>query len=606
MRTRPDVRNIAIVAHVDHGKTTLVDAMLRQAGVFRDPSQAGDRIMDQNPIERERGITILAKNTGIAWGAVKINIVDTPGHADFGGEVERVLQMVNGVLLLVDAAEGPLPQTRFVLRKALEQDLPVVCVINKIDRKDARPSEVLDEVLGLFIDIGCADHQLDFPVIYANARAGTATSDLGVAGTDLRPLMDVIISHIPEPPGDDDGPFQMLVSNIDHSEYVGRIAIGRVFRGVVRTNDLIVRMRGAERTTHRVTKIYDFFGLQRRELESARAGDIVAISGVEMVNIADTLADAAHAEAVDAVLVDEPTVSVEFLVNTSPFAGREGKFLTSRHLKERLERELESNVALRVTPTASPDTFSVSGRGELHLSVLIETMRREGYELAVSKPQVIVVERDGAKMEPVEYLVIDVAEQHAGPVIEALGRRRAQLLNMLSYGSQRRLEYTLPTRALFGLRGELMTLSRGTAIANHTYYDHQPLAGETPHRGVGALVSMETGSATAYALDNLQARGTFFIAPQTEVYAGMVVGRAKTEDDIVVNVCKAKKLTNMRAAGSDEAPNLPPPELVTLERGLEFIEDDELVEVTPKSVRLRKRLLTEEDRRRARSRAMLA
>ncbi len=600
MRTRPNVRNIAIVAHVDHGKTTLVDGMLRQAGIFRDPSQAGDRVMDVNPIERERGITILAKNTGIVWGDVKINIVDTPGHADFGGEVERVLQMVNGILLLVDAAEGPLPGTRFVLRKALEQDLPVITVINKIDRKDARAKEVLDEILALFIDIGCADHQLDFPVIYANARAGTATRDLAAPGDNLRPLMETIISHVPEPPGDDAGPFQMLVSNIDHNEYVGRIAVGRVFRGIVRPGDAILRIRGEERTPHRVTKILEFVGLQRRELEEARAGDIIALSGAEGVNIADTLADAEHAEAVDAVLVDEPTVAVDFLVNTSPFAGREGKYLTSRHLKDRLERELESNVALRVTPTDSPDTFAVSGRGELHLSVLIETMRREGYELAVSKPQVVIVERDGKRMEPVEYLVVDVAEEHAGAVIEALGKRRAQLLNMLKFSSQQRLEYTLPTRALFGLRSELMTLTRGTAVVNHTYYDHQPLAGEIPHRGVGAMVSAETGIATPYALDNLQARGTFFIAPQTEVYEGMVVGRTKNEDDITVNVCKAKKLTNMRAAGSDDAPNLAPPESMSLERGLEFIEDDELVEVTPLSVRLRKRQLHEDDRRKTR------
>jgi len=401
MRTRPDIRNIAIVAHVDHGKTTLVDGMLRQTGVFRDPSAQGERIMDVNPIERERGITILAKNTGILWGETKINIVDTPGHADFGGEVERVLQMVNGVLLLVDAAEGPLPQTRFVLRKALEQDLPVVTVINKIDRKDARPKEVLDEVLALFIDIGCADHQLDFPVIYANARAGTATSDLAVPGVDLRPLMEQILLHVPEPPGDDEGPFQMLVSNIDHNEYVGRIAIGRIFRGVVHPGDSVARIRRDGTTTHRVTKILEFYGLQRRELTEARAGDIVAISGVEGVNIADTLADGANPEAVDAVLVDEPTVSVDFLVNTSPFAGRDGKYLTSRHIRERLERELESNVALRLAPIVSPDTFNVSGRGELHLSVLIETMRREGYELGVSKPQVVLIERDGKKLEPV-------------------------------------------------------------------------------------------------------------------------------------------------------------------------------------------------------------
>jgi GTP-binding protein len=600
VRTRPNVRNIAIVAHVDHGKTTLVDGMLRQAGIFRDPSQAGDRVMDVNPIERERGITILAKNTGIVWGDVKINIVDTPGHADFGGEVERVLQMVNGILLLVDAAEGPLPGTRFVLRKALEQDLPVITVINKIDRKDARAKEVLDEILALFIDIGCADHQLDFPVIYANARAGTATRDLAAPGDNLGPLMETIISHVPEPPGDDAGPFQMLVSNIDHNEYVGRIAVGRVFRGIVRPGDAILRIRGDERTPHRVTKILEFVGLQRRELEEARAGDIIALSGAEGVNIADTLADAEHAEAVDAVLVDEPTVAVDFLVNTSPFAGREGKYLTSRHLKDRLERELESNVALRVTPTDSPDTFAVSGRGELHLSVLIETMRREGYELGVSKPQVVIVERDGKRMEPVEYLVVDVAEEHAGAVIEALGKRRAQLLNMLKFSSQQRLEYTLPTRALFGLRSELMTLTRGTAVVNHTYYDHQPLAGEIPHRGVGAMVSAETGIATPYALDNLQARGTFFIAPQTEVYEGMVVGRTKNEDDITVNVCKAKKLTNMRASGSDDAPNLAPPENMSLERGLEFIEDDELVEVTPLSIRLRKRQLHEDERRKTR------
>jgi GTP-binding protein len=556
--------------------------------------------MDVNPIERERGITILAKNTGILWGETKINIVDTPGHADFGGEVERVLQMVNGVLLLVDAAEGPLPQTRFVLRKALEQDLPVVTVINKIDRKDARPLEVLDEVLALFIDIGCADHQLDFPVIYANARAGTATSDLNVPGIDLRPLMEQILLHVPEPPGDDEGPFQMLVSNIDHNDYVGRIAIGRIFRGVVHPGDSVARIRRDGTTTHKVTKILEFYGLLRRELAEARAGDIVAISGVEGVNIADTLADGANPEAVDAVLVDEPTVSVDFLVNTSPFAGRDGKYLTSRHLKDRLERELESNVALRLAPIVSPDTFSVSGRGELHLSVLIETMRREGYELGVSKPQVVLIERDGKKLEPVEYVVVDVAEDYAGAVIEALGRRRAQMLNMITMGSQRRLEYTMPTRLLFGLRGELLTLTRGTAVINHTYYDHQLLGGEIPRRSVGALVSAETGTVTAYALDNLLARGTFFIHPQTEVYEGMIVGRGKTDDDIVVNVCKMKKLTNMRASGSDDAPNLPPPDEMSLERALEFIEDDELLEVTPKSLRLRKRFLHEEGRKKAR------
>jgi len=555
--------------------------------------------MDVNPIEKERGITILSKNTGIQWGKIKINIVDTPGHADFGGEVERVLQMVNGVLLLVDAAEGPLPQTRFVLRKALEQDLPVVLVINKIDRKDARPKEVLDEVVSLFIDIGCADHQLDFTVIYANARVGTATLDLDVPGRDLRPLMEAIIAHIPEPPGDTEGSFQMLVSNIDHNDYVGRIAIGRIFRGKIHPGDPIVRIRGDEKTSHRVTKILEFLGLERNELAEAKAGDIIALSGVEEVNITETLADINTPEAVQAVMVDEPTVTVDFLVNTSPFAGREGKYLTSRHLKDRLDRELESNVALRVTPTLSPDTITVSGRGELHLSVLIETMRREGYELGVSKPQVVVVEKEGVKKEPVEYVVIDVAEEYAGAVIESLGKRRAQMMNMIAYGSQQRLEYTMPTRAIFGLRGELLTLTRGTAVINHTYYEHQPLAGEIPHRGVGALIAAETGTVTAYALENLKQRGIFFVPPGTEVYAGMVVGRATTDKDLTVNAVKAKQLTNMRAAGSDDSPDIPPPELMTLEKALEFIEDDELMEVTPKSIRVRKRLLTEEDRKRA-------
>jgi len=599
MHTRRDIRNIGIVAHVDHGKTTLVDAMLRQSGIFRNPTSAGERIMDTNPIERERGITILAKNTGIVWDGIKINIVDTPGHADFGGEVERVLQMVNGVLLLVDAAEGPLPQTRFVLRKALEQDLPVILVINKIDRKDARPVAVLDEVLALFIDIGCADHQLDFPVVYTNAREGLATYDLQTPGRDIRPLMETIIRHIPEPPGDEHSPFQMLVSNIDHNEYVGRIAIGRIFRGTIHKGEQVVRINRQGSTSHRATALYDFFGLQRRELEEASAGDIVALAGIEGINITETIAAGENPEAVDAVLVDEPTVSIDFQVNTSPFAGLEGKYVTSRHLGERLAKELESNVALRVAPTASPDTFTVSGRGELHLSVLIETMRREGYELAISKPQVIVIEKDGKTLEPIEYLVLDVADEHAGSVIEALGKRRAKLLNMLTIGSQRRLEYTIATRALFGLRGELLTLSRGTAVMSHTYHDHEKQEALPADRAFGALISAETGLVTAYALDNLQQRGRFFIGPQTQVYEGMVVGRANSEDDITVNVCKMKKLTNMRAAGSDDAPNLAPPEVLTLERALELIRTDELIEVTPKSIRLRKKLLTEDARRRA-------
>jgi GTP-binding protein len=600
MKTRSDIRNIAIVAHVDHGKTTLVDAMLVQAGIFRDPSQAGERIMDINPIERERGITILSKNTGIQWGKVKINIVDTPGHADFSGEVERVVQMVNGVLLLVDAAEGPLPQTRFVVKKALEQDLPVVLVINKIDRRDARPQEVLDEVISLFIDIGCQDHQLDFPVLYTNARAGTATRDLSVPGKNLDPLIQAIMDHIPEPPGNTDSPFQMLVSNIDHNEYVGRIAIGRVFQGSVHPGDSIIRIRKKESTSHRVIKLLEFLGLERRELLEARAGDIIAVCGIEGVNIGDTLADPKNPEEIHAVTVGEPTISVEFQVNTSPFAGRDGKYLTSRHLKDRLEKELESNVALRVKETDSPDTFVVSGRGELHLSVLIETMRREGYEVAISKPQVILLEKDGKKLEPVEYLVIDVHEQYAGAVIEILGRRRASMLNMLVIGSERRLEYLIPTRALFGLRGEILTLSRGTALINHSYYEHQPFVGEIPKRGIGVLISSDTGLSTSYAMDNLKQRGIYFIHPQTEVYEGMIVGRSATDKDLTINVSKTKHLTNMRSARADEAIELPPPELMTLEKGLEFIEDDELIEVTPKSIRLRKRILNEDARRSAR------
>ncbi len=603
MRTRSDLRNVAIIAHVDHGKTTLVDAMLRQSGVFREGQAVETRVLDSNPLERERGITILAKNTAIRHGGVKFNIVDTPGHADFGGEVERVLQMVQGVLLLVDAAESVMPQTRFVLRKALELDLRAIVVINKIDRRDARPVEVVNDVFDLFIELGAADVQADFAVIYTNAKAGIAKRSLDDEGSDLEPLFEAILARVPEAPAED-GSFQLLISAIDHNRYVGRIGVGRIFRGSSRVNMPIAKVArdGAVTTGLRLTKLLTFQGLERLEVDEASAGDIVCISGIEDLNIGDTIADGDAPEGLHAVAVDEPTVSMSFSVNTSPFAGREGKFLTSRQIRERLVRELESNVALRVLDTPSPDTFEVRGRGELHLAILIETMRREGYELAVSKPQVIVSERNGARYEPVEYVVIDVPESFAGAVIEALGRRKAAMSNLIPIAESRRLEYTMPTRAIFGLRGELLTLTRGTAVMSHTYYDHQPWQGELPARSVGALVASDTGRATGYALMGVEQRGRFFVGPGVDIYEGMIVGRANDSFDVALNVVREKKLTNMRAAGSDENVKLAPPEELSLERAIEFIEDDELVEVTPKSIRLRKRALNESERLKARRR----
>ncbi len=607
MKTRPDIRNVAIIAHVDHGKTTLVDAMLKQSGVFREGQHVDTRIMDSNPLERERGITILAKNTAIRHGDVKFNIVDTPGHADFGGEVERVLQMVQGVLLLVDAAEGVMPQTRFVLRKALELDLKVLVAINKIDRKDARPTEIVNEVFDLFIELGANDEQADFPVVFTNGKQGIAKRTLEDPSDDLEPLFETIAKHIPEAPAED-GPFQLLISAIDHNKYVGRIGIGRIFRGASRLNAPIAKVArdGNVEMGLRLTKLLTFQGLERIEVEEAEAGDIVCVSGIEDLNIGDTIADANAPEGIHAVAVDEPTVSMFFSVNNSPFAGKEGKFLTSRQIRERLMRELESNVALRVQDTESADTFEVRGRGELHLSILIETMRREGYEVAVSKPQVIVTERDGKKWEPVEYVVVDVQEEYAGAVIEALGKRKATMSNMINVGDSRRLEYTMPTRAIFGLRGELLTLTRGTAVMSHTYYDHQEWQGELPGRNIGALVASDTGTITAYALQGLEQRGRFFVGPGTDAYEGMIVGRANDDKDIALNVVRAKKLTNMRAAGSDENVRLAPPEELSLERAIEFIEDDELVEVTPQSIRLRKRVLNEGERLKARKREKAA
>jgi GTP-binding protein len=607
VKTRSDIRNVAIIAHVDHGKTTLVDAMLRQSGVFREGQQVGTRVLDSNPLERERGITILAKNTAVRHGDVKFNIVDTPGHSDFGGEVERVLQMVQGVLLLVDAAEGVMPQTRFVLRKALELDLRAIVVVNKIDRKDARPQEVVNQTFDLFVELGANDEQADFPVLFTNAKAGIATRSLSEPADSLEPLFQTIVARVPEAPAEE-GAFALLISAIDHNRYVGRVGIGRIFRGSARRNDPIVKISrdGTITAGLRLASLLTFAGLERIDVEEGRAGDIVCVSGIEDLNIGDTIADAAAPDPIRAVAVDEPTVSMFFSVNNSPFAGREGKFLTSRQIRERLMRELESNVALRVAETGSPDTLEVRGRGELHLAILIETMRREGYELAVSKPQVIVTERDGERYEPVEYVVVDVPEAYAGAAIEALGRRKAAMLNMLPVGDAQRLEYTMPTRAIFGLRGELLTLTRGTAVLSHTYYDHQPWQGELPGRNVGALVASDTGRTTGYALMGLEQRGRFFIGPGIDVYEGMIVGRANDNYDVALNVVREKKLTNMRAAGSDENVKLAPPEQLSLERALEFIEDDELVEVTPESIRLRKRILSEGNRLRLRKREAAA
>ena len=603
MKTRSDIRNVAIIAHVDHGKTTLVDAMLKQSGVFREGQQVATRVLDSNPLERERGITILAKNTAVRHGSAKFNIVDTPGHADFGGEVERVLQMVQGVLLLVDAAEGVMPQTRFVLRKALELDLRAIVVVNKIDRKDARAQEVVNQTFDLFVELGASDEQADFPVLFTNAKAGIAKRSLDDGGDSLEPLFETIVARVPEAPSEE-GPFQLLISAIDHNRYVGRVGIGRIFRGASRRNDPIVKIArdGSVTPGLRLTSLLTFAGLERIDVEEAAAGDIVCISGIDDLNIGDTIADANAPEPIHAVSVDEPTVSMFFSVNNSPFAGKEGNFLTSRQIRERLHRELDSNVALRVEETNSPDTFEVRGRGELHLAILIETMRREGYELAVSKPRVIVTERDGQRYEPIEYVVVDVPEAYAGAVIEALGRRKAAMSNMLNVGDSQRLEYTMPTRAIFGLRGELLTLTRGTAVLSHTYYDHQLWQGELPGRTIGALVASDTGRTTGYALMGLEQRGRFFVGPGIDVYEGMIVGRANDNFDVALNVVREKKLTNMRAAGSDENVKLPPPEVLSLERAIEFIEDDELVEVTPASIRLRKRLLDEGDRLKLRKR----
>ena len=597
-----EIRNIAIIAHVDHGKTTLVDKMLRQGGAFRDNQVVAERVMDSNPLERERGITILAKNTAVRWHGVKINIVDTPGHADFGGEVERILRMVDGVLLVVDAFDGPMPQTRFVLRKALALGRVPIVVINKIDRPGADPLRVHDEVLDLFIELEADEAQLDAPVVYASARNGTATMDLDAPGTDLVPLFEAIVRHVPSPRGDDDAPFQMLISTIDHSPYLGRLGIGRIELGTVHVGDSVALLPldpalPGERS--RVTKLFTFEGLDRVEVPEASSGEIVALAGLEGVEIGLTLTDVEHPERLAGIAVEEPTISVDFIVNNSPFAGKEGKYVTSRQVRERLYRELERNVALRVEDTEATDTWTVSGRGELHLSILMETMRREGYEFQVSRPRVITRQGpDGARLEPYEELAIDVPEDFLGAVIEKLGPRKAEMIEMRNPGqSLVRLLYRIPARGLFGYRSEFLTDTRGTGIMHHRFLEYGPWAGPLAGRKRGTLVSMERGVAVAFGLFNLQERSTLFIEPGTDVYEGMIIGENARPGDMDVNPTKEKKLTNMRTTSSDENIQLEPPRGLTLESALEYIEGDELIEVTPSSIRLRKRFLSANDRK---------
>jgi GTP-binding protein len=586
-------RNVAIIAHVDHGKTTLVDALLHQSGIFRANERVAERAMDNIDLERERGITILAKNTAVHYQDVLINIVDTPGHADFGGEVERTLAMVDGVLLLVDASEGPLPQTRFVLRKALERRLTPILVINKIDRPDARVQEVLNEVYDLFIDLDATEEQLDFPVLYTSARAGTSTLSMAEPGGDLRPLFDAVIGHVPPPRGDVSAPLQMLVANLDSSDYLGRIAIGRIFNGRVRIGDpvAVCKLDGRVQPT-KVTKLFSFEGLKRIDITEAAAGDIVCLAGIEDITIGETIADAEQRLPMPPIAVDEPTVSMIFGVNTSPMSGREGQYVTSRQIKDRLDRELLGNVSIRVEPTDSPEQMKVLGRGELQLSILIEMMRREGYELQVSRPDIVTKEKDGQVMEPVEELVIDVAEEFQGVVIAQVGTRRGTMTKMVNHGSGRvRLEFRIPARGLIGFRSQFLTDTRGTGIMNHLFSGWEPWHGAIPARATGALAADRPGTATAFAIWNLQERGEIFIEPGAEVYEGMIVGENARASDMDVNITKEKKQTNMRASTADEAVRLIPPRILGLEQAIEFINDDELVEVTPRSIRLRKRIL---------------
>ena len=602
--TRDDIRNIAIIAHVDHGKTTLVDAMFKESHVFRTNEKMDERVMDSNDLEKERGITILSKNTAVMYNGIKINIVDTPGHADFGGEVERVLKMVDSVLLVVDSYEVPMPQTKFVLKKALELKLKPIVVINKIDKPNARPEEVIDEVFELFLELGANDEQLDFPIIYASAREGFARYNVEDTNDGMEPLFKTIIDHVEPPKGYIDGPFQMLVTTLDSNAFVGKIAIGKVHRGTVRKNQNVALVRqDGTKSNYKITAVFGYNGLKREEVEEAGLGDIIAVSGIVDANIGETIADAANPEALPFVEIDEPTLNMNFMVNDSPFAGKEGEFVTSRHLRDRLMKELETNVSLRVKEI-TPDCFEVSGRGELHLSVLIETMRREGFELQVSKPSVIFKEENGKKMEPMEYLTIDVPEEFMGAVMEKMGPRKAEMVNMTSaVNGYTRLEFIIPARGLIGFRNEFMTDTKGNGIMNHVFEGYAPYKGEIEARSRGPIVSFEQGEAIAYGLFNAQERGRLFITPGTPVYQGMVVGECARAEDLDINVCKGKKLTNTRASGSDDAVKLVPVTTLTLEQSIEFIGNDELVEVTPESIRIRKRYLDAAERKRMISRS---
>ncbi|MDY0212098.1 MAG: translational GTPase TypA [Desulfuromonadaceae bacterium] len=592
------IRNIAIIAHVDHGKTTLVDAMLQQSGVFRANQEITERIMDSGDLEKERGITILAKNLSVNHGGIKINIVDTPGHADFGGEVERVLKMVDSVLLLVDAFDGPMPQTRFVLKKSLDLGLQPIVVINKIDRPGARPQEVVDMVFDLFCELDADEKQLDFPIIFASAKLGFALKELEDTNKDLEPLFDCIKERVPAPNCDPEKPFQFLVTSIDYNDYIGRIATGKIFNGRVRDGQNLVRIDKNGKITHgRISKLIGYQGVQQVSIETAEAGDIVTIAGFGDISISETLATPEAPIALPFADIDEPTLSMNFIVNSSPFAGLEGKYVTSRNIYERLQRELRTNVSLRVEETSNTDTFKVSGRGELHLSILIESMRREGFELAVSKPQVIYREENGQKLEPMENLAIDVPEEYQGTVIEKLGQRKAEMLSMKQHDGINRIEFSIPARGLIGFRTEFMTDTHGTGTMAHSFDSYGPFKGEIGGRKNGALIAIEPGETSAYALFNLQERGILFVHPVTKVYTGMIVGQHAKENDLVVNTSKGKKLTNVRASGTDDAIRLTPPRILTLEQALEYIDDDELVEITPKSIRLRKKVLDANQRK---------
>lgn len=603
--TRKDVRNIAIIAHVDHGKTTLVDELLKQSGVFRANQTVQERVMDSNDIERERGITILSKNTAVVYNDVKINIVDTPGHADFGGEVERVLKMVNGVVLVVDAFEGPMPQTKFVLRKALELDLPVICCINKIDRPEARPSEVIDEVLELFLELDATDEQLDCPFIFASAKSGYATAELDDVPVDMKPLFEKIIDYIPAPTGDPDAETQVLISTIDYNDYVGRIGIGKIDNGTLKVNQDVVIVNHHEPDKFKkvkISKLYEFEGLKKVEVQTASIGSIVAISGISDLHIGDTICSPENPNPIVFQKISEPTISMNFLVNNSPLAGKEGKFVTSRHLRERLFRELNTDVSLRVEETETTESYKVSGRGELHLSVLIENMRREGYEFAVSKAEVIYREdENGQLLEPMERAFIDVPEEFSGNVIEKLSQRKGELQNMShASGGYQRLEFLIPSRGLIGYRGEFMTDTKGNGILNTSFESYGPYKGDIQYRKTGSLIAFETGESITYGLYNAQERGVLFIGPGEKVYSGMIIGQNAKAEDIEVNVCKRKQLTNTRASGSDDSLRLTPPKILSLEQALEFIDTDELLEVTPSSLRIRKKILDSTERYRSR------